>query len=302
MAGLFQINSNENPNYLSSSEENAQRAEIAATQAEGYADQAKSSAADSKDSMIKAAGAVTGVGLWNERSGYVMPMKGDYTAAMVGARPDSWVPSWADVAGKPNVAVLNGNQQFVGVTSFNGVLNTDKSGLLFGGNGSSLAFNTTTNDLEITRGDTSATFGVDSTGRLFSRQSASTAKQYYASDASTFNSSITASYKYSALTGGSTSYTLSQSDASVFSITLSNTTTTINLGSFSLPTLSARQITVFLTQGSGGSKTVNWSSNIKWSQGRKPVLSLDAGTIDVISFLTLDNGNTWLGQFNGGWF
>lgn len=34
---------------------------------------------------------------FNGRTGYVLPQTGDYTAAMVGARPNSWMPSYSDV-------------------------------------------------------------------------------------------------------------------------------------------------------------------------------------------------------------
>lgn len=34
---------------------------------------------------------------FNGRTGYVLPQTGDYTAAMVGARPVSWMPSYSDV-------------------------------------------------------------------------------------------------------------------------------------------------------------------------------------------------------------
>jgi len=301
MAGLFEIVGTEDPNFLSSSEENAKRAEIAAANAAASADEASASAASAKDSMGKAAGAVTGVGLFNERFGNVYPMAGDYTAAMVKARPDNWVPSWNDVTGKPRVASLDQSQTFIGISTFNGIIDSDRRGLAFGNNNSTLSFNVTTNDLEVQRGDTQASVGIEPNGRLFTRQNSTTAKTYYASDSTSFNSSFTASFNYKAL-DNSVQYDLNQSDASVFSTTLTNTTTTINLVPFTLPTTSARQITLFLTQGSGGSKIVNWSSNIKWSQGRKPTLSLDASTTDVISFLTLDNGNTWFGFFNGGWF
>lgn len=43
------------------------------------------------------AGSSTGVASFNGREGAVTPQKGDYTAAMVGARPDSWTPTAADV-------------------------------------------------------------------------------------------------------------------------------------------------------------------------------------------------------------
>lgn len=38
-----------------------------------------------------------GVRSFNGREGYLMPQAGDYTAEMVGARPDTWMPTYSDV-------------------------------------------------------------------------------------------------------------------------------------------------------------------------------------------------------------
>lgn len=38
-----------------------------------------------------------GVRRFNGREGYVVPVAGDYTAAMVGARPDTWMPTYSEV-------------------------------------------------------------------------------------------------------------------------------------------------------------------------------------------------------------
>ena len=38
-----------------------------------------------------------GVRTFNGREGYIVPLAGDYTAEMVGARPDNWMPSYSDV-------------------------------------------------------------------------------------------------------------------------------------------------------------------------------------------------------------
>ncbi|MDE7245103.1 MAG: hypothetical protein K2O18_14180, partial [Oscillospiraceae bacterium] len=48
---------------------------------------------------------VGGVSSFNGRTGEVKPQSGDYTAAMVGARPDDWVPTAAEVGG---VSSFNG--------------------------------------------------------------------------------------------------------------------------------------------------------------------------------------------------
>src|SRR5699024_1305882 len=50
----------------------------------------------------EAGGVVTS---FNGRSGLVMPQTGDYTAAMVGARPDTWMPSAEDVGAQPEISV-----------------------------------------------------------------------------------------------------------------------------------------------------------------------------------------------------
>lgn len=44
----------------------------------------------------------TGVTTFNGRTDAVMPQVGDYTAEMVGARPDEWMPSAEDVGARPN--------------------------------------------------------------------------------------------------------------------------------------------------------------------------------------------------------
>lgn len=43
------------------------------------------------------AGGASGVTSFNGRDGAVTPQAGDYTAAMVGARPDTWMPTAAEV-------------------------------------------------------------------------------------------------------------------------------------------------------------------------------------------------------------
>lgn len=50
----------------------------------------------------------TGVTSFNGRTGAVTPQEGDYTADMVGARPDTWTPSAADVGAVPTSRTVNG--------------------------------------------------------------------------------------------------------------------------------------------------------------------------------------------------
>ena len=53
-------------------------------------------------------GGTAGVASFNGRTGAVTPQSGDYTAAMVGARPDTWTPTAADVG-----AVASGGVQAI---------------------------------------------------------------------------------------------------------------------------------------------------------------------------------------------
>ena len=58
-----------------------------------------------------------GVTSFNSRTGAVTPQEGDYTADMVGARPDTWTPSAADVGALPAQTGTQG--QLLGFTANN---------------------------------------------------------------------------------------------------------------------------------------------------------------------------------------
>lgn len=55
-----------------------------------------------------------GVSSFNGREGAVTPQTGDYTAAMVGARPDTWTPSAAEVGAATMEQVNTAIQTAVG--------------------------------------------------------------------------------------------------------------------------------------------------------------------------------------------
>ena len=48
---------------------------------------------------------MAGVSSFKGRTGAVQPASGDYTAEMVGARPDDWMPSAADVGAVPAATI-----------------------------------------------------------------------------------------------------------------------------------------------------------------------------------------------------
>lgn len=62
---------------------------------------------DDAGNAVAQAAPETGVVTFNGRTGTVSPQVGDYTADMVGARPDTWTPSAADVGAVPTTRTIN---------------------------------------------------------------------------------------------------------------------------------------------------------------------------------------------------
>lgn len=88
------------------------------------------------------------------------------------------------------------------------------------------------------------------------------------------------------------------STASVFHITLDRVST-----NFIFPPYGGeaafRQITLLVLQDVFGDRAINWPSNVKCSQHRKPQLPLETNTMDVLKLASYEDGNTWSGFFNG---
>lgn len=98
-----------------------------------------------------------------------------------------------------------------------------------------------------------------------------------------------------------TTYTINPTSAAVFVLGLQEEVTTIDFSEYEETEGVSRTLTLFLNQGTGSNK-VEWPANVLWSQGRKPILSYIPGHTDVIQLISSDDGKTWLGSFNGGWF
>ena len=56
-----------------------------------------------------------------------------------------------------------------------------------------------------------------------------------------------------------------------------------------------RVCTLLLTNG--GAYTITWNSAIKWAGGTAPTLT--ASGVDILTFMTVDNGTIWRGALNG---
>ncbi len=98
---------------------------------------------------------------------------------------------------------------------------------------------------------------------------------------------------------GDTDLTLDTSTALTFDITLTQPTIQI---SFLLATEAAgtqHETILFLHQGAGANK-VTFPANVKWSYDSNPVLSFNAGQVDVFSFIKKAGDSNWYGSSIGG--
>lgn len=57
--------------------------------------------------------------------------------------------------------------------------------------------------------------------------------------------------------------------------------------------------TLELIQDGTGGRTVTWWGGIEWAGGEEPTLSTDADDVDILVFVTRDNGSTWRGGVFG---
>jgi len=90
-----------------------------------------------------------------------------------------------------------------------------------------------------------------------------------------------------------TSLLLDLAAGNVFDVTLDQATCALTLaGALNGYACSA---TVYLRQGTGGSKAVTWPASVAWPYGNEPLLATAAGALDVITLVTLDGGTTWAG-------
>ena len=83
--------------------------------------------------------------------------------------------------------------------------------------------------------------------------------------------------------------------AEAFTATLSSGQCTVSFTNIPVGTNVATSFTLSLRQGSGAN-LVTWPTSVKWSFGRKPVLSYKQGVTDTFEFVTYDNGVTWQGS------
>jgi hypothetical protein len=91
--------------------------------------------------------------------------------------------------------------------------------------------------------------------------------------------------------------TLNLANGTIFSVSMSANITSIVLQNIPAGT-NVVSFTLILT-ATGTARTVAWPSGFRWPDGLTPVLTSTNGKIDVLSFMSFNNGTTWLGLVGG---
>ena len=86
---------------------------------------------------------------------------------------------------------------------------------------------------------------------------------------------------------------------SFFDVTLDKPQCLLSFLNTDVPPGYTWSFTVRLRQGTGANK-VTFPASVNWSSKRPPVLAYEAGTADLLTFMSVDNG--WLGISDGSWF
>jgi hypothetical protein len=94
------------------------------------------------------------------------------------------------------------------------------------------------------------------------------------------------------LTGNVTSVTVAP--ANVSTQTVVGSTIVVGLPVYGASPGSSSTVCFRLTQDATGSRTVTWGSKFKFVGGSAPVLTTAANAVDIVKFVTLDGGNTFL--------
>ena len=92
--------------------------------------------------------------------------------------------------------------------------------------------------------------------------------------------------------------TLNLNDAQVFDVSLNANITTLTISNVDSSSNTVNAFTLIFTMD-GTARSVTWPAAVKWPGGTGPTLTSTNGKKDVLSFLSPDNGTTWLGFIGG---
>jgi len=92
--------------------------------------------------------------------------------------------------------------------------------------------------------------------------------------------------------------TLNLNNSQVFTVALNSNISTLTISNVESRANTAQGFTLILT-ADGTARTITWPASIKWPSGTGPTLTSTNNKVDILSFLTPDNGTTWYGFVGG---
>jgi hypothetical protein len=104
--------------------------------------------------------------------------------------------------------------------------------------------------------------------------------------------------KTSAPTISSGSLTLNLNNGSIFLVSLNGAITSITISNTPSTSNTAVGFSLIFT-ADGTARSVTWPASVKWAAGTAPTLTSTNTKKDVLSFVSTDNGTTWLGFVGG---
>jgi hypothetical protein len=96
----------------------------------------------------------------------------------------------------------------------------------------------------------------------------------------------------------SSSLTLDLNAAQVFTVTLNSNISTLTISNTDSRANTAQGFTLILT-ADGTARTITWPGSVKWPSGTGPTLTSTNNKVDILSFVSPDNGTTWYGFIGG---
>jgi hypothetical protein len=92
--------------------------------------------------------------------------------------------------------------------------------------------------------------------------------------------------------------TLNLNNSQVFTVALNSNISTVTISNVESRANTAQGFTLILT-ADGTARTITSPASVKWPSGTGPTLTSTNNKVDILSFLTPDNGTTWYGFVGG---
>lgn len=144
-----------------------------------------------------------------------------------------------------------------------------------------------------TAADTAVKLVLGINGQVLTADSAQTAGIKWATPAGSISTTGGGKESVSTQSSATGAVTLDLNNGNVHNLTLTGNITSLTVTNTTAGV--SCTFTLILRQDGTGGRTVAWMSGVKWAVGAAPTLSTGPSKVDVLTFMTIDNGTTWYG-------